>query len=53
MKRQTLLNAIHFLQRVVVRGDDEAVLLRTVEELQHELNKTNQKKAPSKNTTGA
>ena len=51
MKRQTLLNAIHFLQRVVVRGDDEAVLVRTVEELQHELNKTNQKKAPSRNTT--
>ena len=39
MKRQTLLNAIHFLQRVVVRGDDETVLLRTVEELQTELNK--------------
>lgn len=53
MKRQTLLNAIHFLQRVVVRGDDEQLLVRTVEELQAELNKTNQKKAPNQNTTGA
>ncbi len=53
MKRQTLLNAIHFLQRVVVRGDDEQLLVQTVEELQRELNKTNQKKAPNQNTTGA
>jgi hypothetical protein len=53
MKRQTLLNAIHFLQRVVVRGDDEQLLVQTVEELQRELNKTNQKKAPNLNTTGA
>ncbi|NDH35314.1 MAG: hypothetical protein EBX67_07570 [Betaproteobacteria bacterium] len=53
MKRVTLLNAIHFLQRVVVRGDDEALLIRTVEELQHELNKTNHKKPSSKNTTEA
>ena len=39
MKRHTLLNAIHFLQKVVVRGDDEQLLVQTVEELQIEVNK--------------
>jgi hypothetical protein len=39
MKRQTLLNAIHFLQKVVVRGDDEQLLIQTVDELQAEVNK--------------
>jgi hypothetical protein len=39
MKRQTLLNAIHFLQKVVVRGDDEQLLIQTVEELETELQK--------------
>jgi len=39
MKRHTLLNAIHFLQKVVVRGDDEQLLVQTVEELQAEIQK--------------
>lgn len=39
MKQHTLLNAIHFLNKVVVRGDDEHLLIQTVEELQAELQK--------------
>lgn len=39
MKKHTLQNAIHFLQRVVVRGDDEQLLVQTVEELEAELQK--------------
>jgi hypothetical protein len=39
MKKHTLQHAIHFLQRVVVRGDDEQLLVQTVEELEAELQK--------------
>lgn len=39
MKKHTLHNAIHFLSKVVVRGDDEQLLIQTVEELQAELQK--------------
>ena len=39
MKQQTLRNAIHFLNKVVVRGDDEHLLIQTVEELERELQK--------------
>ncbi len=39
MKQHTLRNAIHFLNKVVVRGDDEHLLIQTVEELHAELQK--------------
>jgi len=44
MKKHTLQNAIHFLSKVVVRGDDEYLLIQTVEELEAELQKRSKDK---------
>ena len=43
MTKQDITNAIHFLRRVVVRGTDEEVLIRTVEALEKELERRNKK----------
>lgn len=45
MKKHTLQHAIHFLSKVVVRGDDEQLLIQTVEELEAELQKRTKEKA--------
>lgn len=43
MTKNDIINAVHFLRRVVVRGDDEEVLIRTVEALEKELERRNRK----------
>ena len=37
MTTTDLINAVEFLRRVVARGDQEEVLVRTVMALQHEI----------------
>lgn len=43
LTKEDIANAVHFLRRVVVYGDDAEVLFRTVEALQAELNRKENK----------
>ena len=43
MTKQDITNAITFLRRVVARGAEEDVLIRTVEALEKELERRNKK----------
>ena len=43
MTKQDIINAVHFLRRVVARGTEEEVLIRTVEALEKELERRNKK----------
>lgn len=43
MTKNDIINAIHFLRRVVARGTEEEVLIRTVEALEKELERRNRK----------
>ena len=43
MTKQDITNAIQFLRRVVARGSEEDILIRTVEALEKELERRNRK----------
>lgn len=43
MTKQDIINAIYFLRRVVVRGQEEEILIRTVEALEKEVDKRTKK----------